>query len=155
MTFAGKDEEEGVEVIPAPLLGLEREEDLKGNYVKLGGDELEKEEKNGFFGGGGCNCMGASSSGLGYEGKSSSRCWSLWWWAKLVLLLIFVGVLAVVFLKWVGPFFMDKVNFSLTFVLFRKYLPIRIMYLFVLFVACEKVILFIASGEYLRVIILF
>ncbi|OIS99746.1 PREDICTED: transmembrane protein 64 [Nicotiana attenuata] len=109
MTFAGKDEEEGlVVVVPAPLLGLEREEDLKGNYVKLGGDELEKEEKNGFFGGGGCNCLGASTSGLGYEGNSSSRCWSLWWWAKLALLLIFVGVLAVVFLKWVGPFFMDK-----------------------------------------------
>ncbi|KAM3343752.1 hypothetical protein BC332_00476 [Capsicum chinense] len=105
MTFVGNDEEEGVVVVvPAPLLGLERE-DSKGGYVKLCGDNLEENNK-GFLKG----CIGASSSGIsGYGGNSSSsRCWSLWWWAKLVLVLIFVGVLAAVFLKWVGPFFMDK-----------------------------------------------
>ncbi|KAH0643168.1 hypothetical protein KY290_034773 [Solanum tuberosum] len=101
MTFTGNDEEEGlVVVMPAPLLGLAKE-DLKGDYVKLGGgDDLG--EDNRFVAG----CMSASSSELSYEGNS--RCWSLWWWAKLVLVLIFVGVLAAVFLKWVGPFFMDK-----------------------------------------------
>lgn len=101
MTFTGNDEEEGlVVVMPAPLLGLAKE-DLKGDYVKLGGgDDLG--EDNRFVAG----CMSASSSELSYEGNN--RCWSLWWWAKLVLVLIFVGVLAAVFLKWVGPFFMDK-----------------------------------------------
>lgn len=39
----------------------------------------------------------------------SSRCWLVWWWARLIILLIFVGVLAAVFFKWVGPFVMDKV----------------------------------------------
>ncbi|XP_052208778.1 uncharacterized protein LOC127812442 [Diospyros lotus] len=35
--------------------------------------------------------------------------WScLWWWTKVALSLIFVAVLAAVFLKWIGPFFMDK-----------------------------------------------
>lgn len=108
MTFAGNDEEEGVVVVvPAPLLGLARE-DLKGDYVKLGGDDLE--DNKGFVAG----CMSDSSSELSYGGNS--RCWSLWWWAKLVLVLAFVGVLAAVFLKWVGPFFMDKVSLSMIFV---------------------------------------
>lgn len=38
----------------------------------------------------------------------SSRCGLVWWWARLIILLIFVGVLAAVFFKWVGPFVMDK-----------------------------------------------
>lgn len=38
-----------------------------------------------------------------------SRWCCLLWWAKMFVLLIFVGVLAAVFLLWVGPFFMDKV----------------------------------------------
>ncbi|KAE8675687.1 Leucine-rich repeat protein kinase family protein isoform 1 [Hibiscus syriacus] len=33
---------------------------------------------------------------------------SIWEWIKLGILLIIVGLLAAVFLKWVGPFFMDK-----------------------------------------------
>lgn len=40
--------------------------------------------------------------------NSSSRWWSFWWWAKLVLLFAFLGVVAAVFFKWVGPFFIDK-----------------------------------------------
>ncbi|KAL1547532.1 transmembrane protein 64-like [Salvia divinorum] len=34
--------------------------------------------------------------------------WSLWWWAKLVLVVLFVAVLGAVFFKWIGPFFMEK-----------------------------------------------
>ncbi|KAI8546439.1 hypothetical protein RHMOL_Rhmol07G0117500 [Rhododendron molle] len=37
-----------------------------------------------------------------------SRWCCLLWWAKMFVLLVFVGVLAAVFLLWVGPFFMDK-----------------------------------------------
>ncbi|CAK9135945.1 unnamed protein product [Ilex paraguariensis] len=80
-----------------PMLNL-RIGDTNGDYyVKLKGSE------EGFHGGddGGAAC---SSSGM----MSSSRWCSLWWWAKLVLLFSFLGVLAAVFLKWVGPFFMDK-----------------------------------------------
>ncbi|KAF8380407.1 hypothetical protein HHK36_027893 [Tetracentron sinense] len=33
---------------------------------------------------------------------------SLWWWVKAFLLCICMGALAVVFLKWVVPFFLDK-----------------------------------------------
>ncbi|KAI4315328.1 hypothetical protein L6164_028151 [Bauhinia variegata] len=33
---------------------------------------------------------------------------SLWYWLKLVVLVICLGFLAAVFFKWVGPFFMDK-----------------------------------------------
>lgn len=124
-------------VMPAPLLGLAKE-DLKGDYVKLGGDDLG--EDNRFVSG----CMSASSSELSYEGNS--RCWSLWWWAKLVLVLIFVGVLAAVFLKWVGPFFMDKVCLSKIFVFSCKKISFLemyvqldyILYLLILLIACGK-----------------
>lgn len=34
---------------------------------------------------------------------------TVWYWAKLVLLFLCLGFLAVVVLKWVGPYFIDKV----------------------------------------------
>lgn len=34
----------------------------------------------------------------------------IWFWVKVALTCVVLGVLAGVFLKWVGPFFMDKVN---------------------------------------------
>ncbi|KAJ7944828.1 TVP38/TMEM64 family membrane protein [Quillaja saponaria] len=39
---------------------------------------------------------------------SSGRRGSLWYWVKLALLLMFLGLLAGVFVKWIGPFLMDK-----------------------------------------------
>ncbi|XP_031253562.1 transmembrane protein 64-like [Pistacia vera] len=45
------------------------------------------------------------------DGPGSPRrcsCGSVWYWVKLGLLLTCLGLLAAVFLKWVGPFFMDK-----------------------------------------------
>ncbi|XP_057417492.1 uncharacterized protein LOC130711773 [Lotus japonicus] len=33
---------------------------------------------------------------------------ALWFWVKLVVLILFVGSLAVVVIKWVGPYFIDK-----------------------------------------------
>ncbi|KAJ7952422.1 TVP38/TMEM64 family membrane protein [Quillaja saponaria] len=39
---------------------------------------------------------------------SSGRRGSFWYWVKLVLAFMFLGLLAGVFFKWVGPFFMDK-----------------------------------------------
>lgn len=34
---------------------------------------------------------------------------SIWFWVKLGVLLTFIGLLAAVFFRWVGPFLMDKV----------------------------------------------
>ncbi|KAK3012173.1 hypothetical protein RJ639_010472 [Escallonia herrerae] len=93
MTYELSDDDDG-----APKLTL-RVEDTKGDYVIL-------TESEGFDGGGCGGGVGAPPSSPRISGNG--RCWSIWWWAKLVLLLTFLGVLAAVFLKWVGPFFMDK-----------------------------------------------
>ncbi|KAK2989147.1 hypothetical protein RJ640_027221 [Escallonia rubra] len=93
MTYEVSDDDDG-----APKLTL-RVEDNKGDYVIL-------TESEGFDGGGCGGGVGAQPSTPRISGNG--RCWSIWWWAKLVLLLTFLGVLAAVFLKWVGPFFMDK-----------------------------------------------
>ncbi|CAH9086282.1 unnamed protein product [Cuscuta europaea] len=75
-------------------------------YMKLRDDELE--ESCGDSIGGGAPTS-SSSDAVEVDCEVRGRWWwSLWWWAKLLLLLIFVGVLAAVFLIWVGPFFMDK-----------------------------------------------
>lgn len=77
-----------------------RIEDPKGEYVNLIETDVENvDEFNN-------NCNGVGDSGLVLR---SSRCWLVWWWARLIILLIFVGLLAAVFFKWVGPFVMNKV----------------------------------------------
>lgn len=52
---------------------------------------------------------------------SPRRRWrgSVWYWVKLALLFSCLGLLAGVFLKWVWPFFMDKVGIW-RFKLFRS-----------------------------------
>lgn len=40
------------------------------------------------------------------------RCRFLRKWVKMVLLFLFIAVLAVVFIKWIGPFVMEKVSSS-------------------------------------------
>lgn len=75
-------------------------EEPRGDYVNL---------EEGFDGG----ANGEASTSSGCAGGEGGWCWSLWWWLKLVLLATFLGVLAAVFCKWVGPFFMDKVIFLL------------------------------------------
>jgi uncharacterized membrane protein YdjX (TVP38/TMEM64 family) len=82
------DEEEGI--VPK-LKG--KIEDKKGDYVIL-------RESEGFSEG---DCAQSSSSR-----SNCRRWWLIWWWAKLVLVLAFVGVLIAVFIKWIGPFIMDK-----------------------------------------------
>ncbi|KAJ4712895.1 SNARE associated Golgi family protein [Melia azedarach] len=79
--------EEDNEVVPDLGLRIDVEENnnIKGDYVKL--RECEEEE------------------------PGSPRRWScgkVWYWLKLALLLTCLGLLAGVFIKWVGPFFMDK-----------------------------------------------
>ncbi|KAM7531198.1 hypothetical protein LguiB_034608 [Lonicera macranthoides] len=85
------DEEGGM----MPKLKQMIEEDTKGNYVIL------KESDEGFDG-----ASGAQISSIGIRVRR--LWWSVWWWVKLVLLLSFFGILVVVFIKWVGPFFMNK-----------------------------------------------
>ncbi|GMN32479.1 hypothetical protein TIFTF001_003703 [Ficus carica] len=73
------------------------------------------------FGGGGDNDgyvklrmgpeeCGPAEGGFGGSAEPSSatngRSW--WYWARFVLLLACGGLLAAVFIKWIGPFFMDK-----------------------------------------------
>ncbi|KAG6405722.1 hypothetical protein SASPL_133315 [Salvia splendens] len=68
---------------------------LVGDYVKL---EVG-------VGGGGAQCLKAVSPSCGGGGEWR---WLLWWWAKLLLVALFIAVLLAVFLKWIGPFVMDK-----------------------------------------------
>lgn len=70
-----------------------------GDYVKL--KDSDDCVLDGFDGGGTQQQPPPSPRFIG-------RWWCFWWWAKMVVVLIFVGVLAAVFLIWVGPFFMDK-----------------------------------------------
>ncbi|KAL8064370.1 hypothetical protein ABFX02_01G084900 [Erythranthe guttata] len=73
--------------------------------LRMGVDYVKLEE-----GGACCAAETPSTSGCcgGGGGGGGGWWWFLWWWAKLVLVVLFVGVLGVVFFKWVGPFFMDK-----------------------------------------------
>lgn len=77
-----------------------------GDYVKLedganGGAHGKAETST-------SGCCGGDGGDV--AGGGGGWWWSLWWWAKLVLVVLFVGVLGAVFFKWIGPFFMDKVN---------------------------------------------
>ena len=91
-------EEDGGEVVPELRLRIGGE-DNNGivGYVKLseGPSDCEEEQAIGVV---------AEPSSPRTEG-------CLWKWFKLVVLCIFLALLAAVFIKWVGPFFMDKVDF--------------------------------------------
>lgn len=82
--------EEDDEVVPELMLRIDVDENNnnnKGDYLKL--REYEEGE------------------------PGSPKRWScgkVWYWVKLALFLTFLGLLAAVFIKWVGPFFMDKVS---------------------------------------------
>ncbi|KAI3792547.1 hypothetical protein L2E82_06429 [Cichorium intybus] len=78
-------------------------EDPKDDYVILN-------EPEGFGGGngggGGCCSLPSSSKSCSSDGDGF---WcSIWWWAKLVLVFIFLAVLGVCFFLWIGPFLMNK-----------------------------------------------
>lgn len=83
-----------VDDIVVPVLNPNLDAD-KGDYVKLVGSE---EHKDGAF--------------LEDQASSPPRAicgwWGFCWWAKAVVLLVFLGILAAVFSIWVGPFFMDR-----------------------------------------------
>lgn len=57
-----------------------------------------------------CNCEPEVSSDGGSSSQPCSPGRSLWLWVRLVVLFVFLVSLAVVFFKWVGPFFMNKVS---------------------------------------------
>jgi hypothetical protein len=89
-------EEDGGEVVPELKLRIGGE-DVNGGYVKLSQGPGDCEEQQAIVG---VVVVGEPSS----PGRGG-----YWWkWFKLVVLCIFLGLLAAVFIKWVGPFFMDK-----------------------------------------------
>lgn len=89
----------GVSDVGVAQLSL-RIEDPKGDYVNLSEAEVQNVDDMDI-----CNDVVGESGSV----MSSDRCWLVWWWARLIILLIFVGLLAAVFFKWVGPFVMNKV----------------------------------------------
>ncbi|KAF5734856.1 transmembrane protein 64-like [Tripterygium wilfordii] len=93
MTYMVDDNSDG-ELVPELTLRMEGDDTRNGDYLKLrGGSEVEE---------GVCvNEVGERSSGSKWTGF-------LWYWLKLVFLFASLAVLAGVFLKWVGPYFMDK-----------------------------------------------
>ncbi|XP_022737882.1 transmembrane protein 64-like [Durio zibethinus] len=99
MTFYDdNNHDKGGEVVPELKLRVEGDDDddVNGKRVNLRQrllEECEAEEKD---------------SSLKEPAFSSIRRRSIWYWIKLGILLTFVGLLAAIFLKWVGPFFMDK-----------------------------------------------
>ncbi|KAK9072946.1 hypothetical protein SSX86_009382 [Deinandra increscens subsp. villosa] len=74
-------------------------EEPRVDYVKLNGPE-------GLGGGNGSLQSSPSSSGCISVGGSLWCC--LWWWAKLVFVVIFLAFLGVSFFLWIGPFLMNK-----------------------------------------------
>ena len=99
-------EEDGDEVVPELKLRIGGE-DVNGGYVKLSQGPGDCEEQQAIVG---VVVVGEPSS----PGRGG-----YWWkWFKLVVLCIFLGLLAAVFIKWVGPFFMDKVCFCINLIAF-------------------------------------
>lgn len=41
-------------------------------------------------------------------GHAPRLIWAIWWWAKMAVMLILAGVLAAIFIFWVGPYIMNK-----------------------------------------------
>lgn len=97
MTHHEDDDGAKVEVLPELTITI-CTDDSKGEYVKLrpGPEDSEPEVEV---------AVGEAAE----EPSSPSRGGSLWYWVKLVVLLLCLGLLLAVFFKWVGPFFMDKV----------------------------------------------
>ncbi|PPD70362.1 hypothetical protein GOBAR_DD32760 [Gossypium barbadense] len=97
MTFNDdNNDDEGGEVVPELKLRVEGYDDVNEKRVSLRQrllEECEAEENNSL---------------LKEPGFSSQSRRSIWYWIKLGILLTFLGLLVAVFLKWVGPFFMDK-----------------------------------------------
>nr|KJB20787.1 hypothetical protein B456_003G164800 [Gossypium raimondii] len=97
MTFNDdNNDDEGGEVVPELKLRVEGDDDVNEKRVSLRQrllEECEAEENNSL---------------LKEPGFSSQSRRSIWYWIKLGILLTFLGLLVAVFLKWVGPFFMDK-----------------------------------------------
>lgn len=80
-----------------PELGIRiGDDDENGGYMKLrmGPEECGPAEELG--------CAGEESS-------TGKRC-SWWYWVRLILLIACLVLLTGVCIKWVGPFFMDKVR---------------------------------------------
>ncbi|GKU95421.1 hypothetical protein SLEP1_g8785 [Rubroshorea leprosula] len=97
MTYYEEDENGGDKVVPELTLRVEGDSaDCKEGCAKLRERLLEECE--------------AEGEGLCLKGPAFSSGWrgAVWYWLKLVLLFVILALLAVVFLKWVGPFFMDK-----------------------------------------------
>ncbi|KAF7828351.1 transmembrane protein 64 [Senna tora] len=92
MTF-NKDDGGKVEVFPELTLRIGTD-DSKGDYVKLRPGPAHSEPE--------------AAVGGAAEASPPARGGSVWYWVKLVVLFICLGLLVAVFLKWVGPFFMDK-----------------------------------------------
>ncbi|XP_022152794.1 uncharacterized protein LOC111020425 isoform X2 [Momordica charantia] len=84
----------GGEVVVAEdiTVGIGCDRNNNGDYVTLGQTPR--------------NCEAEVPSHGGSEPCSPGR--SLWLWVRLVVLFAFLGLLAAVFFKWVGPFFMNK-----------------------------------------------
>ncbi|MBA0735878.1 hypothetical protein Gogos_019680, partial [Gossypium gossypioides] len=97
MTFNDdNNDDEGGEVVPELKLRVEGDDDVNEKRVSLRQRLLE-----------GCEAE-ENNSLLKEPGFSSQSRRSIWYWIKLGILLTFLGLLVAVFLKWVGPFFMDK-----------------------------------------------
>lgn len=80
-------------------------EDPRDDYVILN----EQEDLGGGGGGRGRgSSLPSSSSSMGCASVGVSFWCCLWWWAKLVLVFIFLAVLGVCFFLWIGPFLMNK-----------------------------------------------
>ncbi|RXI01103.1 hypothetical protein DVH24_001337 [Malus domestica] len=82
------------EVVPELILRIGGE-DGKGDYMKLGDGDR-----------GGCGTAEGFEAEV--EPPSTRKLASLWYWVRLVLLVMCLGLLAGVFAKWVGPYFMDN-----------------------------------------------
>ncbi|KAL1828434.1 hypothetical protein DCAR_0207648 [Daucus carota subsp. sativus] len=79
-----------------------RIEDPKGDYVNLREAQAQNADDDDAN-----NCC---DDGVGDTGLviTRSRCWLVWWWARLIILLVFAGLLIAVSFKWVVPFLMNK-----------------------------------------------
>ncbi|XWS61882.1 hypothetical protein CRYUN_Cryun07bG0162600 [Craigia yunnanensis] len=87
---------EGGKVVPELIVEGDDDDDVNGKRVNLRQrliEECDAEERDLL---------------LKESAFSSIRRRSIWYWIKLGILITFIGLLAAVFLKWVGPFFMDK-----------------------------------------------
>ncbi|KAJ1376226.1 SNARE associated Golgi protein [Sesbania bispinosa] len=78
------------EVVPDLTLTIQ-DDDNQGDYVKLRPSPDE-----------------GSPPAAAEEPSAPARRSALWYWVKLVVLFLCLGFLAVVVLKWVGPYFIDK-----------------------------------------------